>query len=232
MARTFTLGDLVTRAKRRVDMENESLVSDTEWKNNISTVYGEMHSILVNSGMRYFESEDTITAGGGTSTGSLYEDYSLPSDFNLSVAMDYVVNSTTQERWNVPMVMSQERNRFGTGGTNNAIGYAIVGGNVRLLPAPPSGQTYIHTYIPQPTDYSASADGTSVDVVTPEGEEFLLWGVAVIALIKEESDPRDAERRQEMARERLEYWASIRAAEQPRRTQVSFPHFSDYGGYY
>lgn len=214
MARSFTVLQLVTRAKYAADMENQSFISDTEWKTYLSTAYAELYAILVESGMRYFESEDTITADGNHS-------YALPADFLTSIGVDYEISATSGERRYLQPLMVQERNMFtGVGSANQAIGYSLTGSNIRLYPTPASGQVYYHVYVPQPTEHSASADGTSIDVVTPDGEAFITWHMAFRALSKEQSDTADSRNEREAARARVTSWAILRAINEPRRRIV------------
>lgn len=213
MARSFTLGTLVARAKQRADMENATFVSDTEWKGYISSAFGELYSILAASGLRYFESVDVIATDGSAA-------YALPADHLATIGVDYVVNAQGERR-QLAELMVQERNVFsGMSGASDAICYALAGADLVLYPTPPSGQTYEHVYVPQPAELSASADGTSIDVVTPDGEQFLLWSAAVLALAKEESDVSVAAGERERARMRVEEWAALRSLNTPRRPVV------------
>ncbi len=210
MARNFTLSTLVTRAQQRCDQENSSLISTSEWKGIISSGYAKLHSILARSGLRYFETTQSLTA---TST-------ALPADFLSTVSVDFVVNATTGERRALAALMTPERNMLRWTGAAEAVAYALEGANIVLYPAISAG-TYIHTYIPQPTDYSSSADGTTIDVVCPEAEEFLIWYAALRARDKEESDTTSAERNLMVAQDQLEEWATHRLLEEPRRRIVS-----------
>ena len=62
-------------------------------------------------------------------------------------------------------------------------------------------------YIPQATDLSSYADADLVDVVTPDGERFMIWCTAVKALSKSESDVQLALAEREQARDVLREWA-------------------------
>lgn len=222
MARTFTLGVLVTRCQQLLDLENQTDFASTSLlKGWISTAYAELQSILVASGLRYFESEQSIAAASLTADtyGGGY--IALPAGYLSTIGVDYVVNATTNERRELDELMVQERGQFSGLAQGEAFAYALIGANLHLFPRPPTGQTYIHVYVPQPTDYSSSADGTSVDVVTPDGEDFLIWRVAVMAKEKEQDDTTTAERNLERARQRLEEWAALRSLNTPRRRIVA-----------
>lgn len=210
MPRTFTLGTLVTRAQQRCDMENSSLIGTTEWKGIISSAWAELYAMIAESGMRYFETTSTINTTG-------VANYALPTDHLSTIGLDYLPSGTTGVRYEVPELMAQERNYYSGISGQWARGFAMVGANVILYPTPPAGQVYVLTYIPQPTELSASADATNVDVVTPDGEAFLLWNAAVVALAKEESDASLARAEREAARERVMSWATLRALHNGRR---------------
>lgn len=220
MARTFTLGTLVTRCKERTDLENSTHIDDSEWKGYISTAFAQLYSILVESGMRYYESTQTISSASLTPSDIGGGVISLPSDFLSTVGVDYVPTGGMREA--LYELMVQERNVYsGVTGAANAEAYCLAGGNLVLLPLPPSGQTYKHIYVPQPTDYSSSADGTSVDVVTPDGEDYLIWTAAMFALTKQEADTSVCERYRKAAEARLDNWATLRSLNTARRTIVS-----------
>lgn len=212
MARSFTVVQLITRAKQRSDMENDSMISETEWKSMLSTIYGEFYGVLVESGMRYFESEQTISTDGSSS-------YALPAAFLSTVGVDYLADANGERRA-LREMMAQERNRYSGISGSEAYEYAIVGSNIRLYPTPASGQTYYHVYVPQPTDLSGASDSDSVDVVTPDGEAFITWGLTVLALAKQETDTSLARAEREAARERLYQWATLRSLHTPRRNVV------------
>ena len=211
MARTFTLGTLVTRCKQRCDMENQTLISTAEWKGMISSVYARLQAELVKAGLRYFETSHNLTT----------QSTALPAGFLSSVGVDYVVSASTGERRALYELMHQERNLYRGQSASESRAYALEGANIVLYPAPISGQTYVHTYVPQPTDLSGGADGDSVDVVTPDGEEFVIWGTAVLALAKEESDTAVARVERDEALARVMEWATLRSLSSSRRRLVA-----------
>ena len=221
MGREFSISKLISRAKDRADMEDSGFITDSKWRSYLSSGYAELYSILVSSGARYFEETHEISADGSL-------EYDLPGDHLSTVGVDRV---DSQERHSLTEAMAQERKRLNREG-GEATHYAIVGDKIQLQPAPRSGD-YELIYVPHPTDLSDANDSDEVDVVTPDGEQFLVWYAAVIALAKEESDARLAIRERERARERLEEWATLRALHAPRRRVVedSPPFFEgDYRG--
>lgn len=218
MPRTFTLGDLVTRAKRRCDMEGQEFISDTEWKQYISTSYAELFSLVAETGLRYFESSYTLSADGSTS-------YDEPAGVLSTVGIDFEV-SAQGERRALYELMPQERNKF-RGLTGEAVAYELVDDQLFLWPKPSTG-TYYWLYVPQPPDLSSSVDATNVDVVTPDGEAFLLWAVAVQAKEKEGTDSSRAVAERELARGRVLQWATLRMLHSPRRRMVDDQAYLDF----
>lgn len=214
MGRTISLGTLVTRCKQRCDLENAGNPGDPEWKSYISQVYAELFSIIAETGMRHFETESNIVTTGGAS-------YALPSDHLSTIGVDYLVNASTDERRRLVETMIQERNLMrGAPGSSEARSYSIVGTNVVLGPTPPAGQTYKLIYVSQPADLSAAADGTLLEMATPEGEQFLIWGVSVLVLHKLQRDMTGAISERERCRESVYNWAVLRALVNPRRRIV------------
>lgn len=208
------MSDLVTRCKRRCDKENDLSISDAEWKALISEQYGDLWSTVAETGLRYFETKTTITTDGSTS-------YAEPTDHYATVGVDFMINTTTGLRRELDEAMAQERVKW-SGLTGEARAYSLVDDRLYLYPVPPSGQTYEWLYMQQPTDLANYGDSDVVDVVTPDGEAFLIWGVAVKAHAKGESDPMLAIQEREQARVRLAEWAALRAFTQPRRRVVKW----------
>lgn len=196
-------------------MENDDILSDAEWQRNLNSVNGKLHGLLAETGLRYFESEDEITTDGGA-------DYALPSDYLSTIGVDYKADASGT-RWELSEVMVQQRNLFSgsSASSGQARGWATVGQNLILYPTPPSGQTYYHVYVPHATDISAVATSTSVDVVTPDGEQFIRWSLVVLAKAKEESDARLAMAERDAAEQRFREWAVLRALNSNRRVMLA-----------
>lgn len=158
-----------------------------------------------------------MRAGGGS--------YPLPRDYLSTIGVEYVTNTTSGERRPLSELMAQERHIF-SGRSGDALAYSVKGHQIFLHPKPPAGQRYIHTYAPQPVDVSSTPTAAIVDVVTPDGEEFVVCYVAVKVLAKEESDTTQMERDRERARARVEEWATLRSLNSSRR-----PVLDDGGDY-
>lgn len=210
MARSLTVAQLIDRGKKRADMEDSDLLSDAEWQQNLSQVFGELYEEVADSGMRYYETEETITTDGSAS-------YALPSDHFSSIGLDYLDGTRRVE---VEEGMIDERNRYSGSSGGRASQWAMVGANIVLYPTPASGQTYYHVYVPQPADLSAVATSTSLDVITPAGEAFIVWGLSALAKAKEESDVRLDMAERARAFDRLRDWAMKRSLITPRRSMM------------
>jgi hypothetical protein len=209
--RLLEMGTVVERCQRRADLENDGHIADAEWLALISEQFGELCALVSETGLRYFETTATLTT-----TGVAY--VSEPSNHLATVRIDFLVDGTTTGlRRQLDEIMPQEQARWSGHSNGEARAYALVDDRIYLYPTPPTGQSYEILYIPQPPDVSAFASDECIDVVTPDGESFLLWGVAVKALAKSESDVRLAIAEREAARERLTAWATMRAFSQPRR---------------
>lgn len=211
MPRLFTMATLISRCKQRVGMENGGAVdNDAEWRRLISTKWARLYGTVVETGCRYFESKQTYTTDGSAS-------YDEPADHWATLGVFRVYSDGRK----APLFerMPQERHLY-AGQTGEAVCYEHVDDQIYLFPTPASGQTYELIYTAQPADLSDYADAQTVDVVTPDGEAFLIEGVAVQALSKEESDVSVARQLEAEALDRVQWWAIQRALVQTRRRHV------------
>lgn len=216
MPRIFDIVTMVNRCKQRCDQENSSHISDGEWKALLSESYGDLYSVVAGTGLRYFEYNTTITTDGSAS-------YDEPTDILSTISVTRTMTDGTS--YELTEAMPQEQPFFG-GVTGDARYYCQIDDQLFLFPTPPSGQTYVWRYIGQPPDLSTYDDDDLIDVVTPDGEAFLIWATAVKALAKSESDVQLAMMEREATRARLEEWAQLKAFTQPRR-QIAV---DEYGG--
>jgi hypothetical protein len=214
------MASLRTRCIRRCDKENDGSIATAEWNALISEAFGELWGIVAESGLRYWEASATIIADGS-------ESYLEPADVLATIGVDFLeAGTTTGTRRSLDEIMVQERSRW-TGNTGEARVYALADDQLFLYPRPSSG-TYLWLYIPQSTDLSTYLDDDLVDVVTADGERFLIWCVAVKALAKSESDVQLAMTERDQAREALREWAVLRAFNAPRRRIVRDGDGTDY----
>lgn len=220
MGRTFTIAQLMDMAKEATDQENHSAISDTTWQDWISTAYAQLYDVLRKSGMRYFESELSLTA----------QTTALPADFLALRSVDYVYDAAGRRR-ELYCIMPGERNRFIAETGTDPVAYELVGSNVTVYPAASATKVCKLVYVPQPTKLnSPTATSTSVDVVTPDGEDFIVWSVALRARDKLEQDMMAARDRVALAKANLEEDAFLRELENPRRPVVRDDMLDGMGG--
>jgi len=210
MPRIYTLTDLILRAKRRCDMENDPSIAPDEWADLISEAYGELYTIVFESGLQYFERALQYTTTGAQTLGE-------PVDHLSTVQVAYLVDAAAKRYVALRELMAQERTIISgltISSGSFARAFALVDRQIYLYPTPPSGQVYEVRYVPQPPEL---AEPANVDVVTPDGLSFLLWNVAVMAAAKSEVDASLALSRMEAARERFTESVGLRALNAPRR---------------
>jgi hypothetical protein len=212
MALSRLISALITRSRKRVDMTNNQARSDTDFQGHIAEVYNEMHEIVAEVGLRLFESTSTLTASGASS----YALSSLTSTANglLHALRIARVNSDNSETPLDELMPGEDWALKGT--TGDATHFTLVDHTLYLYPNPSSG-TYKLYWVPQPTDYSAVATSTSIDVLCSAGERFILWGVAAIIHSELEGNAITAFREKERAADDLRMWAAQRMLMRPRR---------------
>ncbi len=206
MALLRTLGVLVTKAKQHCDMENDGLLAAAEWRARVSEKYGELHACLMSA--RFFDTEATITATGASS-------YALPADHLQTMGVDFVFDSAGSR--NELLEATIDERTIWAGQTGEAVAYVLTGTTIVLYPTPSSG-TYKHIYVAQPTDYSSSADSTSIDVINTWGEKFIMWGAASVAQHKSESSQQRAIGEAGKAWDELQYISAQRTMNNRRRS--------------
>ncbi len=209
-----------TRCLQRVDLVTDLSIGTTEANSLISEAYGDLFSTISAAGLRYFEYEESFTT-----TGLAYIEE--PEDHLATVdTIERVVDSAGHTR-RLRQIQPQERSTW-AGKTGHARCWAMVDDRIYLYPTPPSGDVYTLRYIPQPPILTDFADGDVVDLVTPDGEAFLIWGVGVKLLAKSKSDVTLCMAERDAARARVSEWASLRAFNDPPRTIVDDDEDSYY----
>ncbi len=209
MAFAVTLGEIVTSCQLLGNQPGGQQLETTEWKAHISTYYGRVHTLVADAGSRYFETTATLNLA----------DLSLPAGHKSTIGVDFWSDTAGSSRIELPELMVQERNVFGSQ-TGQARAWWIAGTTLVLGPTPSTG-TYKHIYVPQPTRYNTSADSTSIDFVTTEGYEAVLWGVASVALYRAESAQQRAVDEHTKAMDSLKEWAVRRAQTMPKRRVIT-----------
>ncbi len=231
MAHFFTVGEIITAAKVQADMEavgdEEAFITDAQWKEWMHSAMGKHHLEAVNSGMRYFETNLAIAGSELDDDGYGGGSIDLPDDYFVHVGCD----RQESNRWvNMFELMSQERNYTTGTSLNRPIAFAVIGQKLHIYPKPPASTQLRFIYIPQAPKIRGAADAFRVDLITPDGEEFIIWSLVVRALAKEESDTADARMERSAALEALREWLVNRAIQSPRRRQVEAdPMSTPYG---
>ncbi len=206
MPRKHTLEEMTTWCQQRADMEHGGAVEGTEeWQSLISMAYAELYGVVAESGYLYFLATYEYTTDG-------VGPYQEPSNHSATVQVNQITDTTIGTRRELIELMPHEYNRF-RGATGTAIAWAFLDDQLHLFPNPPSGQTYELVYVPQPPDLTSYDPTTLIDVVTPDGEQFVIWSVAIAALAKEGTDTGLAERKAAEYRLKVENWANLRAFE-------------------
>ncbi len=210
MGRTVSMATLVTNCLTAADLESQTVISSAQCKVLIDRAYRQLYGELAKPGVGYFDTEATISTTGGAT-------YALPSDHMWTVGIDYEFDAVGHRR-PLTQLMEQERVLYEGNTGQAACAYRATSTNVVLYPTPPTGQTYRHRYIPQPTDISTAADGTLIEMATLDGEEFLVWTVVYFLRDKLDLDTRTAAAEREAARVRVAEDAALRAFHNmPRR---------------
>lgn len=216
MARLSTVGALVLAAQEDSDTEGQTFLP---WKKWLSRAYARLWTEVAKTGYRYFETAATVTTDGSASS------FALPSDHFASTTVTRVV--APDDRRPLRRAGAQQQVTWvhqagaGIGVGSEAYRWCHIGTDLWLGPQkPPAGQVYEHRYIPQPTDLSAAADGASVDLVTPDGETFVISAMMTMAIIRMRMDPRDARGERDAAEARVRDYASMRSLHEGHRFHV------------
>lgn len=220
MALTIPIGTLVGRMKRRANRDGDDQIDDSEWKELLGEKYEELHALVSEKGARQFEKEVTLNLA----------DLTLPTDFMSSIGVDFVLSGSTGPRRPLygPITVQDRSYLVGLTAGDPAYCFGIEAGKLALYPAASSG-TYLHLYLPQPTDYSSATDATLIDTLNTHGRRFLIWGVAAIAAHRGTEDQARALAEEKRARDDLEYWACTVALTHAPRRAVAPPWAGELG---
>ena len=192
----------ITRAQQLADMENDDSIAPAIWKWFASMVYGELWpEVSMGAQKRYFETSTTISADGSAS-------YDEPSDHFGTVRVTRVDGDGREHELRELRTGEEVAYR---GLTGEAIGFTTVDDQLYLYPNPSSG-TYKWYYQQQPTDISNYADDDVIDVVVPSGEAFLIWGMAALALHRQQKNAQMALNEKTAAHGRVQWEAANRNA--------------------
>jgi hypothetical protein len=175
---TVTLTTLVARVRERADMPVAGFVADSAtslWA-FINEAHAKLHGMLVDAlGEEYASSSQAFTTVANQS------DYALPATFYklYGVDLDYHGLMRSLRRYN-----RAERNLYRELHPEYVPRYSLVGGSLRLYPAPAAGLTGAILYAPEATTLASGSD----TVTYPNGwERFIVIDAAIQVLLKEES---------------------------------------------
>lgn len=207
---SVSLATLRTRAKSRCDKANDSFVSDSEWNTWLNAGLDELHGLLVRTGEPYKESSSSFTTSG-------VETVALPADFFRATGVDLQVSGLW---FDLDSFDWDDRNRLRNvpSSTGRESRYCIRGGNLILLPVPPSGLSGRLNYTPQRTQLSGDSD--TFDGVNG-WEEFAVVHAAKKALEKGEEDASHLQAELLRLQDRIQREAAIRDSEKPPRVKDS-----------
>jgi hypothetical protein len=207
-----TLAQLRTRAQRRADLENSSFVSDDEWKDYANEEYAELDELLLTTFEDYRLTSVPVVVVSGVS------DYALPDDFYKLRGVDYIAHGVTHT---LREFQFRERNRWQSyagevSGNLAALRYQVLGTNLRLVPLPQGGGQLVLWYAPQIGLLSTDTDELHSGIVAG-WDAFVVLGMAIKALKKEEQEVSALEGEKMALRQRIEAAAQGRNASDPMR---------------
>lgn len=219
MARTITVGQLEADVRSRADVENDPHKSPVEIRRWLSAGYSQLYDILVNSGLAYFESKQTIvTVGSGTTA--------LPADYFGTLRIDFIFSA--ELIWPVKEINPRAIHRVRRTNAQRAYYYRITGSNITWYPTPPSGQTYEHLYIPAAADLTLDVDGSTVVDGINGWEEYVVLYAAMQACNKEDGNYTKFERQIAKIEQKIESMSLNRTI----ASATSLIEEEDYDDYY
>lgn len=227
MDRDVKFDQIVINAKEAADMTTANFLGALEVERLVNKSYGRWYYMVARAVPERFEKTQTITATGATS-------YAVPTDYAATMAMEHTPSGSNSVL-EIPRVMFQERNRWGTGTTGGvARGFRVArldGSNVPQVffyPNPTSGD-YTHVYLPVPKVLEGSeGDDDSIDGVFG-WERWIELDVAIQLLNKEESDASALVLERAKIEREIEGAASDRNMKTPKRVVDVRARYYAYG---
>lgn len=228
MARTVTLGEIRTQAKRRADMEHTEFVTNEGWNEFINQSYAKLYDIIISSYEDYYLKDPLdVTIAPGSST------IDLPTDFYKLKGLDYQdgLSSVSENNWiDVRKFNFKQRNR--TNNLNRIVGnnpfrqYRILGDKIHILPKENAPGNYRIWYNPPITTLVNDTD--EIDGVNG-WEEFIIVDAAIKALAKEESSTTELQKELGDLMTRIKASAETRDISEPN--VITDCESNDYLGY-
>jgi hypothetical protein len=173
MADTVTVASVITGARSRIDDAGGAVSDGTDILIYVRQAWKDLHALYLGAEPDRFRTEATITTTGAAT-------YALPATWFSTICVDYQQSST--ERSPLHRLQEDDRNLYYGVTGERAQAFRVIGTNVVLYPTPPTGQTYVHAYLPvAPT---IASDATELDVRL--GHDHYLQKVVARELLRKE----------------------------------------------
>ena len=218
-----SITDLMSRSRRRADMENNNFITDAELVEYINSGMCELHDLLVQVyGQDYYVKSKEFTTAATVTEYPLNESTHAN---NIGITDFYKIRGVDaklsgNEWWTIKPFNFNERNLFenwaswGASGLGN-VRYRLVGDKLMLTPKP-NGTTSIKIwYIPSAVQFSSSTDSTTSFYDINGYSEYVTTFAAIRMLQKEESDVSVLMAQKAELKRRIEEAASNRDAASP-----------------
>lgn len=234
MSRKFPLGGIIRRIRSQLDIDDGDHIQDTDILDRLTSARSALNGILAASGHRwreerfYWTGADMVDATEDHSSEDDGAFYKLPPNVQNIVGVDQKLS-----RW-IPLdeFMVQDRNSFSWPGRGRVCGWEVRNDRVYLFPKPASSATvkFRALFIPTTPAFkvgeSETPDNVEVDVLLPEGEQYLIWYVVAELKDKSEDDYRFALSRLQHFDEQARIWAVRRSIRNHRRPAVNDEYYS------
>ena len=221
MANLVSLATLTTRAQQAADMENDPMVSSSEWTTYINYGAARLYDLLVSKfGDEYYLTSANISMVAGTDT------YDLPADFYRLRGVDATIGGRTfpLHRFNF-----RDRDRYKQGaiqwsGEGGALRYMLQGHSIRFMPVPAIATGLTLWYIPtMQVLVHGAGNWTSAQLVNTDDviddvngySEFIVLEAAIHAVLKQDRDASALMARRDEVKTWLEDTAGQRDANEP-----------------
>lgn len=165
MSNLFTVQSLITKVRERTGLVGSQFCTDPEIQGYLAEAAIDYYDALDGSGLLYSEAPATVTTAGGASE---YPLTNVKSIITVWLQLDANTVIPLQE------VDPRERHRLLIQGASWATHYQHVGSNIRLLPTPPNGQTYVVTYVADHANLESIAPTQTIDLVVAPGLSYLV----------------------------------------------------------
>jgi len=210
-----TLGELKTRARRKVDAVGNNFFTDEEVSDYINNGLAELYDILVMKYEDYFVSSVSFSLVSDQSTYE-FSAISLENFYKL-LGVDAIQGSDAvrvkRSQFSDRNIFKNDEGRYNHRGYAN-YEYAIRGNSIEFLPDPTATDTIKVYYIPQFTKLTNDSDPVDSRIMI-NWEEYAVIVAAIKMRHKEETSTTALERDLERVRALIEEAAGNRDAAEP-----------------